>query len=374
MTPLDEDWQVLLELFPPNWQLLARNTFAVARLRGFDSIENLFRTVLLHVGCGWSLRETAVHAKLAGIAQVSDVTLLNRLRQAETWLRQLCEQLFRENGVNLEPAVKGRPVRVVDGTLVKEPGQTGSQWRLHYSLRLPSLECDEFALTPARGKHTGERLGRFTVRAGELILADAGYSHPPGVAAVVARRADICVRVNPASLPLLDEHGAPLALRDRLKTLRRAGQPGDWPVLVRSADQLIAGRLCAVRKSKAAIARAQRRIRRRQQQHKIGGGKEARRYACYILVFTTLSAAAASSATVLECYRLRWQIELTFKRLKSIVGLGHLPKQNDQSSRAWLYGKLFVALLSQKLARVGSTISPWGYYLPQPNPGSQPVA
>ena len=36
------------------------------------------RTLLLHVGCGWSLRETAVQAKLAGIADVSDVTLLNR--------------------------------------------------------------------------------------------------------------------------------------------------------------------------------------------------------------------------------------------------------------------------------------------------------
>lgn len=46
-------------------------------------------------------------------------------------------------------------------------------------------------------------------------------------------------------------------------------------------------------------------------------------------------------------------------RLKSIVRLGHVPKQDDQSSRAWLYGKLFVALLTQKLARVGSAVSPW---------------
>ena len=71
----------------------------------------------------------------------------------------------------------------------------------------------------------------------------------------------------------------------------------------------------------------------------------------------------ASTKQVLECYRLRWQIELIFKRFKSLAQLGHIPKQDDQSSRAWLYGKLFVALLSQKLIRVGSAISPWGYYL-----------
>lgn len=374
MTPLREDWQVLVELFPPNWQELARNTGAVARLRGFDSLEDLFRTVLLHVGCGWSLRETVVHAKMAGIAEVSDVTLLNRLRQSEGWLRELCERLFKENGVNLEPVLSGRPVRLVDATTVKEPGKTGSQWRLHYSLRLPSLECDYFELTPARGKDTGEKLGRFTVHRGEVILADAGYSHPPGIAAVTGHGGDVCVRLNPASVPLLDEHGHPFPLLDRLRTLKRARQVGDWQVQVKHGNQVILGRVCALRKTKTAIQRAQRKITRKQQQHKTSAAPETRRYAFYVMVFTTLPQEVASSQTVLECYRLRWQIELTFKRLKSLMLFGHLPKQNDQSSRAWLYGKLFVALLSQKMARIGSTISPWGYNLPEPTAHPQPLA
>jgi len=373
MTPLDEDWQILVALFPSDWQLLARNTFAVARLRGFDSVENLFRTVLLHVGCGWSLRETAVHASIAGIAEVSDVTLLNRLRQSESWLRQLCAELFQENEVRLEPVIAGRRVRVVDGTLIKEPGRTGSQWRLHYSLQLPSLECDYFELTPARGKSTGEKLGRFQTQPGELLLADAGYGHPPGIAAVVRRGADVIVRLSPASMPLLDEQGQPFPLAARLQTLRRTGAVGDWPVQLRCPDRIVPGRLCALRKSRQAIERAQRRIARRQQQHKIGKGSEARKYARHIVVFTTLSSAVAAEA-VLESYRRRWQIELTFKRLKSIARLGHLPKHNDRSSRAWLYGKLFVALLSQKLARIGRAVSPWGYHLPgtpsHPQPGA----
>ena len=356
---------MLLGLFPAGWEELGRSSGAVTRLRGFDSLNDLFRTLLLHVGCGWSLRETAVQAKLAGIADISDVTLLNRLRQSEEWLRLLCQQLWKENGVSLEPALKGQPVRLVDATVVKEPGKTGGQWRIHYSIRLPSLECDHFDLTPVKGKDTGEKLGRFGLQAGELVLADAGYSN---IRAMSHHRCDawrVCVRLNRQSLPLWDEKGRPFPLLQKVKTLEKAGEIAEWRVWVQSGNQRIAGRLCGIRKSEEAVQRAQRKLTRKQQDGKGKDTPENREFACYVLVFTTLPKDRATVRQVLECYRLRWQIELTFKRLKSILDLGHVPKQDDQSSRAWLYGKLFVALLSQKLARVGSAISPWGYYLPR---------
>jgi IS4 transposase len=59
-------------------------------------------------------------------------------------------------------------------------------------------------------------------------------------------------------------------------------------------------------------------------------------------------------------YRLRWQIELVFKRFKQIAKLGHLPKHDDESAQAWLYGKLFIALLAEKLIDQARAISPWG--------------
>jgi hypothetical protein len=241
-------------------------------------------------------------------------------------------------------------------------------------MRLPSLECDHFDLTPVEGDNTGERLGRFTLQAGELVLADAGYCHPPGIAAAVGQGADVCVRLNRSSLPLLDAKERPFPLLKKIKTLRRAGETAEWWVWVRSADQTIGGRLCGIRKSEEAVQRAQRKLTRQQQKGKGKVTPEKREYACYVLVFTTLPKSQATTRQVLECYRLRWQIELTFKRLKSILQLGHVPKLDDQSSRAWLYGKLFVALMSQKLARIGSAVSPWGYYLPEQASGSDSVA
>ena len=294
--------------------------------------------------------------------------------RSEDCLRQLCQELWRDSGVSLEPALKGQPVRVVDATVVKEPGKTGGQWRIHYSMRLPSLECDQFDLTPTQGKSTGEKLGRFKFQKGEVILADAGYSNPPGIAAVVNAGADVCVRMNRASLHLQDQKDRPFPLLRKLKPLRKAGETAEWQVSITSGRQRITGRLCGIRKSEDAIKRAQRRLVIRQQDGRGRVTPENEEYACYVLVFTTLAKSRASAAQVLECYRLRWQIELVFKRLKSLVQLGHIPKHDDQSSRAWLYGKLFVALLSQKLTRVGRSGSPWGYYLPEQTASPEPMA
>ncbi len=374
MSVIDEDWSLLASLFPKGWEELGRKTGAITRLRGFDSIDSVLRVVLMHVGSGWSLRETAVRAKLAGIAEVSDVTLLNRLRQSEHWLQELCQQLWKDNGVDLPPTIAGYPVRVVDGSVIKEPGKTGSQWRLHYSLRLPSLECDEFILTPAHGQGNGDRLGRFHFRKEELILADAGYSKPPGVAAVHQKEARLCVRLNPGTLSLLDDRGHPLGLLNLLRTITQPGQAAEWPARVPCDKEMVAGRVCAIRKSEEAIARAHRQIELKVNRGKGTLSPQRKEYACYVMVFTTLPGTAANTEQVLEGYRLRWQIELVFKRLKSIVQLGHVPKLDDQSSRAWLLGKLFVALLTQKLIQVGRATSPWGYVYFQESPARQQLA
>lgn len=370
MFAAEEDWDLLLSLFPPNWKSLGYQTGSLQRRRGFDSAESMLRVLLLHVGCGWSLRETAVRAKAAGLAEVSDVALLYRLRRSEAWLRALCEQFWKDSGVVLEQACFGLPVRVVDATSVKEDGKTGSEWRLHYSLRLPHLECDYFALTPRRGAGNGEKLGRFAIHAGEVVMGDAGYCHPEGIAAVVRQKGAVVVRLNPTALPLYDEQGQRFGLLTALQHLERPGQMGDWPVYLQVGQERIAGRICAVRKSQEAMARAQRKITLYAHRGKTRGTEETRRLAGYVLVFTTLPSTAASTSQLLESYRVRWQIELTFKRLKTLLRVGQLPKRDAGSSRAWLYGKLLLALLSQKLTRVGTRFSPWGYYLPIRSPDS----
>lgn len=79
------------------------------------------------------------------------------------------------------------------------------------------------------------------------------------------------------------------------------------------------------------------------------------------MVFTTLTREELSPSSTLNMYRGRWQIELVFKRLKSIMEFGHLKKTDQESAKAWLHGKLMVALLVEALLRKGEAFSPWGY-------------
>jgi transposase len=127
-----------------------------------------------------------------------------------------------------------------------------------------------------------------------------------------------------------------------------------------------------LRKSQAAIAKARAAVMRTA----IRKGRKLQPstllYAEYVMVFTT-APQSFTAQQILEIYRLRWQIELVFKRFKQLAQLGHLPKQDDESSKAWLFGKLFVALLTERLIQRAESFSPWGYDVAA-TPESKPLA
>jgi hypothetical protein len=263
MRIVEENWEVLASLLPAGWQQMAWQSGAVERLRGFPSPDVLLRTLMLHVARGYSLRETVVRAKLAHWADISDVALLKRLRNSEDWLRLLCIELLRENVAYRHADSFSRTIRIVDGTIVREPGKTGSQWRILYSIRLPSLVCDFFDVTATVGEGRGESLNRLPVDPHELILADAGYCSVAGIEYVWQHGADVLVRVSPQSFVAYSAYGRRISLLPRLRTLSKVDQLGEWRVILHGQCSSFAGRVCAVRKSDSAIQQAHRRLQRK---------------------------------------------------------------------------------------------------------------
>jgi hypothetical protein len=354
---LKEDWQVIESVLPEGWEEAARRTGALIRTRGFDSPATLLRVLLIHLVEGCSLRETAVRAKAGGLASVSDVALLGRLRGCGEWFRWMAEQMNRRLSDTGDQVLPGKRVRLADATVVCEPGATGSTWRLHYVIDLSTLACEQVQVTLP---DEGETLTRFTVHAGDVLMADRGLAHRRGIRHVVHHGGDVVVRMNLVSIPLEDERGREFRLLPQLRKLR-VGQARAWPAVMRDEHGTVAVRVCALKKSAEQTRAAQEKLR----QTAIRKGRtlqpDTLEAAGYVVVLTTLFDVPAD--LILELYRYRWQIELAFKRLKSLLHLGHLKKTDPAGAMAWLQGKLFVAALIETLIAVGERFPPWGYFL-----------
>ena len=179
---------------------------------------------------------------------------------------------------------------------------------------------------------------------------------------MVEAGADLIVRTGWSSLRLLTPAGEPL---DLMAALAAAGEgPAEHAVRVdeRRRDGATLGlRLVIARLPEVAAERARRRLRK--DARKRGRRLDDRSLAAagFVLLLTSLPADAFPAERVLALYRLRWQVELAFKRLKSLLGLGELPARSPDLARAWLNAKLILALLAEDAAGgLAAALSPSG--------------
>lgn len=354
----EEDWGVVESLLPQGWREKCKELGAYRRTRRFAGPGELLRTLLIHIAQGCSLRVTAVRAGEGGLADVTDVALNKRVRLASGWLQWLAvgvagRWLRREAPQRMERPLR---VKIADGTTVQEPGAKGVSWRIHYSLELSSLLCDGVKITGIQG---AESFKQFDIQPGDLWLGDRRYAQRSGIHHVVSQGGDVLVRIGVNSMVLQDQQGERFDLLQRLRTLKYH-QIGDWPVFMPHDDDLIVGRICAVRKSESATRRERKRILRENARKGRKTRPETLEAAQYTIIFTTLDPSIPPE-TMLTIYGARWQVELVFKRLKSLLGIGRLHNKNPESAKAWLYGKLLTACLLEALEVVAKKFFPWGY-------------
>jgi len=361
---VDRDWSALVTLLPDDLDTSSFESGALVRKREVQSASVLMRLAMAYAVGGRSLRETSTWAHDAGVADLSDVALLKRLKGSSRWLGGVLARMLAGRTQELASRCSGLRVRILDATTVSRSGSDGIDWRIHLGYDLGALVIDHVELTDAKG---GETFARHPIRDGELIIGDGGYAHRRGIHQVVSHGGHVLVRLNWQNVPLRDANGGPVDIAAML-TQVPAGSVLDSRVWTAPDDKAgvpsVAGRLVAVRKSQAAAEQARRRLT--QQARKKGRTLDQRTLlsADYIFVFTTLAFDQMSGADVLELYRFRWQVELAFKRLKGILTLDQMAAQNDDLCKTFLFTKIIAALLVEKLARPDVGFSPWGYGRP----------
>lgn len=356
----DRDWNKLLSFLPRDYRELAHEHKQLQVQYGnarFRTADDLLRAVLLHVGADMPLRQTAALLAESGGPIVSPNRIHMKMRNIVPYLSALVARMTSWNAESAPERWGGYELVAVDASAFAGRCATGTDARIHAAVRLADLSIYS---AHAAAVSVGESLRRFRWTPGQLVIADRGYSTAWGIEHVVSEGADVLVRINRGALPLYSRRNRPFAIEPFLRTVAE-GQVVERNVRLRTqprADRparIVDGRLVATRlpADKAEDARARVRA-------EIGPSvtAEALEMAAYVALFTTAPASKLSADQCLAIYRLRWQIELVFKRWKSLCHFDRLPNERSDTIVAWLYGKLLLGLILDRIAAAAPALSP----------------
>ena len=340
-----QDWESVITRLggAETLEVSARETKAFLRPRVIASAVDLLRMILAYCLSHRGLRSTTTWATSIGFVDISNVGLLYRLRQCGDWLAMLVGQVL---AAAAPLASRGRMIRIIDATTVPKAGAAAKQknklWRVHSAFDLPHERFGHFELTD---QQEGETFDRIPVVKSEIRIGDRAYMQPDRIAIVLNAGADILVRTPWKGARWLDAEGEPV---DLIAELGRAVAPGliDRPIWIeRKSGPALALRLVAVKKSPQAAEAARRKAHREAQREGYQISKSTLIAAEWVILVTSLAVEEFATADVLALYRLRWRIELGFKRLKSLIGLQGPPGIDERSARPYVLAHLLMILL-----------------------------
>jgi hypothetical protein len=349
-----DDWQALSAHLPRDYERLAAEHKQVETQYGNAKLTTaswLLRFILLHTGANLPLRQTVALMAEAGGPSLSAMRLHKKMCRAAPYLQALVERMAGWTSEAKPELWAGYSMVLVDATTICGPGAVGPDARVHTKMRVSDVALLDAIVTDASG---GETFKRFLFQPGELVVADRLYCNPVNVALAVEQGADVLIRYNRGSLPL-HYVGGTLDVLGAVRTLRNDGVL-DLPVSIEQGDDIIRGRFIATRLPADQAEKARQRLRKKDGPNKVSA--ESLEAAAYVMLLTTVPRDRMSADRCLQAYRLRWQIELQFKRWKSLCGFDRLPNYRDDTIVAWLYAKLLLGMLLDRMGSIRGELSP----------------
>ncbi len=330
---------------------LAKETKALQRKRAVRSGADLLRFAMAWGPGGLSLQEAAAWAGMVGFAKLTEDALFQRLHNSVAFLEAITSKLL--SAAQAPPCWPGRYLRIADSTSLSGPASQGTDWRIHGVYDLQTGRFSHLDLTDAHG---GEALDRGPPRAGEIRIGDRGYANAQAwqrFCQAAQGNADFIVRLRWSTIRLVDAQGKIFDLTAWLAGLPPTDDVQDRVVWCQSGRQQAPCpiRLVVQRKSPEALAKSLQDLHRQasRKQQKLDPRSEIA--AGFMILATSLPQTGFPAHEILAAYRLRWQIELAFKRLKSLLHIDKLRTRTETGTRCWVQAHLIMALLCDDLSQ-----------------------
>lgn len=337
-------FESFLQELPEDYWDLAIEFKAFSRGRKIKDPAQLMQIVMCYCGIDQVLREVAGDFTLLE-ERISDTAIHKRLKACLPWVKVLLERMM---GAAAQPLINGHlRFVVVDGSTVQGPGADQTWYRLHIAVDLVKLHLIHVKVTD---KYEGEHLGHYPLQEGDVVLTDRGYNQPAKLIEQVDEGVSVVVRYNPHGMNVYDSEGEKLDLYDCLHEATETSVC--FPVRVCEAGQYIEGYVHACRLPPAQAEQARRGVRARAQKKGRTPQQRTLVLAEWVLVFTNLPPSVLPTATVAALYRVRWQVELVIKRMKSVLDIDKLrARENSTLAELYLHGKLLYTWVLEKRAR-----------------------
>jgi hypothetical protein len=349
----------LQQLLPEGWEEKAKELGAFQRAREIKSPEELLWIILLYLTEGKSLAGTSAITNLAGGVAVSKIAVFKRIQKSGNWLQWMCKNIYQRSGLLTEKPrwLNSRNVILVDGSEDAKCDKNIQYFMLHYSIDLFALDVKELMIT---NMETGEKLANFRkFEKNDIVVGDRAYGTLAGIAHLKQYGADYVLRLRARAFRIYGGKKQEIDLLERLSGLKEEeyGEIRGYCMIDGNYEPI---RICALRKDKDSERKGMKKLEKINQRKR--GGKPVSElqegYNKYIIVVTALGK-EISTEQVLELYRARWQIEIAFKRLKSIFSYNEIPARKPENIKTWFYGKLLLAALCKTLVNTGR-FSPCG--------------
>lgn len=320
---------------------------AITRMRGVSCPADLMMLSMFHLQNGCTLLEISEVARITKLGEMSDVAFMKRFEKCGNWFKTINNKIATQGLIDYQKPkwLEEKIVVAVDASDVTEKGRSGRTYRLHYALDIFKMGSVEHLITDVK---VGESLINFNLKPGYLVIGDRAYSTIRGIEHCEKNGSEFILRMRKNSFTVKNEQGEPV---DFLETIKSTGNEDYADVQVFATNlngDKVPIRICAKKKDPEAIIRTQKKLKRKESKKQCRISDETKVFNEYIVVVTNLNDTITADE-VLEAYRLRWQVEIYFKRLKSILDFGELPKRRPGSVITWLNGKLMIALLIEIL-------------------------
>ncbi|HWR08318.1 IS4 family transposase [Sporomusa sp.] len=320
---------------------------ALTRRRGVNNPADLMMLSMFHLQNGCTLIEISEIARITKLGEMSDVAFMKRFEKCGNWFRTINSKIATNGIIKYQKPnwLEDKTIVAVDASDVTEKGRSGRTYRLHFAFDVFNMGSVDYSITDVK---VGESLVNFNIKPGHLVIGDRAYSTINGIEHCKQNDAEYILRMRKNSFTIRNEQGELIDLLEAFRNTVSDGYADVQAFATNLSGDKVSIRICAKKKDPEAIIQTQKRLKRKESKRQLKISDEAKVFNEYIVVVTNLNG-YISAEDILEAYRLRWQVEIYFKRLKSILNFGELPKRRPDSVIAWLNGKLMIALLIEIL-------------------------